>query len=171
MINFLRNDVQRMTVSALGALTISTACIGATIFPAKAADVTHSTAADWQAEVERRIDNSMVTPVGLHEGVVMTEVVMIFDQRGNFRSATLARPSGNGEIDQEALRIANSIRYPALPVHLQGKPQRVAMQLFFGHDGEKVRRKQMIADEAATALAAKADANRAEAAIVAQPTG
>ncbi len=171
MITFSRNDIQRMTVSALGALLVSTACIGAAVFPAKAANLTVSTATDWQAEVEQRIDNAMFSPATLNDGVVMTEVAMLFDERGNFRSATLAKASGNNEVDQEALRVANSIRYPTLPAHLQGKPQRVAMQLFFGRDSEKVHRQRMAADQAATQLAAKTDANRAEAAIATQPAG
>ena len=171
MNTFSRNDIQRMTVAALGALLVSNACIGAAVFPAKAADIIVSTASDWQTEVERRIDNAMLSPAKLNDGVVMTEVAMLFDERGNFRSATLAKASGNNEVDQEALRVANSIRYPALPAHLQGKPQRVAMQLFFGRDGEKVHRQRMMADQTATPLAAKADANRAEAAIATQPAG
>lgn len=171
MITFSRNDIQRMTVSALGALLVSTACIGAAVFPARAAEVTISTAADWQTEVERRIDNAMLTPSSRNQGVVMAEVVMRFDAQGNFRSATLGKTSGDADVDQEALRVANAIRYPALPAHLQGKPQKVAMQIFFGSDREKVLRQRMKADEAATRLAAKADANRAEAAIATQPAG
>ena len=171
MITFSRNDIQRMTVSAFGALLVSTACIGAAVFPAKAADITVSTAADWQTEVERRIDNAMLTPASRHQGVVMAEVVMRFDAQGNFRSATLGKTSGDADVDQEALRVANAIHYPALPAHLQGKSQRVAKQIFFGNDREKVLRQRMKADEAATRLAVKADANRAEAAIATQPAG
>jgi hypothetical protein len=171
MTTFTRNDIQRITVSALGALMISAACIGAAVAPANAAEVTISTASDWQSEVERRIDDAMQSPVAQSHGVVMAEVVMNFDERGTFRSASLGKTSGLGEVDQEALRVANNIRYPALPAHLQGKPQRVAMQIFFGNDQSKVQRQRVKADEAATALAAKADANRAEARIATQPAG
>jgi hypothetical protein len=165
------SDLRRVTVSALGALLVSTACVGAAVWPAKAADVTISTASAWQAEVERRIDNAMTTPLMGHRDAAMAEVVMRFDERGNFRSATLGKTSGIGDVDQEALRVANAISYPALPAHLQGKPQRVAMQLFFGNDGSKVSRQRLKAAETATALAAKADANRAEARIATQPAG
>lgn len=171
MITFTFDDVQRVTVSALGALLISTACIGMAVGPARAGEITVSTASDWQTEVERRIDDAMNSPVTRSNDVAMAEVVMHFDERGSFRSASLGKSSGRGAIDQEALRVANAISYPALPVHLQGKPQRVAMQLFFGSDAAKVNRQRVKAEEAATALAAKADANRAEARIATQPAG
>lgn len=165
------NKVQRITVYALGALMISAACVGAAVVPAKAADITVSTASDWQTEVERRIDDAMRSPLTRSQDVVMAEVVMHFDEHGSFRTASLGKTSGLGAVDQEALRVANTIRYPALPVHLQGKPQRVAMQIFFGNDSTKVNRQRAKANEAATALAAKVDADRAEASIAAQPAG
>ena len=170
MISFTRNGIQRITVSAIGALLVSTACIGASVFPAKAAEVTVSTAADWQAEVERRIDNAMQTPNAQSDRTVMTEVVMHFDDKGSFRSASLGKSSGIERVDHEALRVANSISYPALPVHLQGKPRAVGMQIVFGNNGDAVRKQTNKARAAATALAAKADANRAEARIATQPT-
>ena len=55
MITITRSDIQRVTLSAFGALLVSTACIGAAIFPAKAAEATYSTAAGWQTAVEKRI--------------------------------------------------------------------------------------------------------------------
>lgn len=171
MTTFTRSDVQRFAISALGALLVSTACIGAAVFPAKAAEVSVSSAADWQAEVERRIDDAMRSPRTQSHEVVMAEVVMKFDERGSFRSASLGKTSGLHAVDQEALRVANAIRYPALPVHLQGRPQRVAMQIFFGNDSATVNRQRVKADETATALAAKADTNRAEASIATQPAG
>lgn len=171
MTTFTRSDIQRFTVSTFGALMISTVCIGAAVFPAKAAEVSVATAADWQAEVERRIDDAMRSPFAQSHEVVMAEVVMKFDARGAFRSASLGKTSGLGAVDQEALRVANAISYPTLPVHLLGKPQRVAMQIFFGNDADRVNRQRVKADETATALAAKADASRAEARIAAQPAG
>lgn len=171
MVTFTSNDLQRFTISALGALAISAVCIGAAIFPAEAAEAKPATAGGWQAEVEHRIDAVMQSPVARSNSVVMTEVAMHFDDRGQFRSASLARPSGISAVDQEALRVANTLRYPALPAHLQGKPRTVAMQIFFGNDGAKVRRQRMKADDAATALAAKTDASRQQAQIAAQPAG
>jgi hypothetical protein len=170
MTSFTRNDIQRITVSAIGALLVSTACIGVAVFPARAAEVTVSTAADWQAEVERRIDNAMQTPNAQSDRPVVAEVVMHFDDKGSFLSASLGKSSGLDRVDQEALRVANSIRYPALPVHLQGKPRNVGMQIVFGNNSETVNKQTDKARTAATALAAKADANRAEARIATQPT-
>ena len=171
MTTFTRNDIQRITVSALGALLVSTACIGAAVFPAKAAEVTVSTASAWQAEVERRIDKAMESPNAKSERPVVAEVTMHFDDRGGFRSASLAKSSGIDQVDSEALRVANSINYPALPAHLQGKPRNVGMQIVFGNSRDAVRRETRKAQAVATALAAKTDANRAEARIAEQPAG
>jgi hypothetical protein len=168
-ITFTRQDAQRVVVSAIGALLVSTACVGAAVFPVNAAEVTVSTAADWQTAVERQIDAVMQTPVTRFSKVAMSEVVMHFDGRGAFRSATLARTSGSDAVDREALRVANAITYPALPTHLQGKPQNVAMQIFVGNDAANVERQRKQAEKAAEALAAKADANRAEARIAVKP--
>ena len=171
MTSFTRHDIQRMAISGIGALLVSTAFVGAAVFPAKAAEVTVSTAAAWQAEVDRRIDNAMQSPNATSERPVVAEVTVHFDDRGSFRSASLARSSGIAQVDQEALRVANSISYPALPAHLQGKPRNVGMQIIFGNSRDTVRRETRKAQAAATALAAKTDANRAEARIAEQPAG
>jgi hypothetical protein len=171
MTTITRSDIQRVAVSAFGALLVSTACIGAAIFPAKAAEETFSTAAGWQTEVEKRIDNALQSPTAQSPKVVMAEVAMKFDERGAFRSATLLKSSGIEAVDREAVRTANALRYPDLPVYLQGKPQNVAMQIFFGNQQAGVSEAQAKARRAATALAAKEDTAREQAQIAAQPTG
>lgn len=171
MITITRNDIQRVTVSAFGALLVSTACIGAAVFPAKAGEVTYSTAAGWQIAVEKRIDNALQSPIGQSPKVVMAEVGMTFDEHGAFRSAALLKSSGIEALDREAVRTANALRYPALPAYLQGKPQKVAMQIFFGNKEAGVSEARAKARKAATALAAKEDTAREQAQIAAQPTG
>ena len=172
MTGFDRHDMQRLAVSAMGALLISTACIAAAVSPAKAADLTTApSAVAWQAQVERKIDNEMRTPSSVTNRVVMAEVAMRFDSAGHFETATLRNSSGMTEVDREALRIANSIQYPVLPTHLQGKPQSIAMQIFFGNDGNAVATHRNQAHAIGLAKAADADANRAEAKIAGQPKG
>jgi|KBSSwiStaDraftv2_1062776.scaffolds.fasta_scaffold28682_9 hypothetical protein len=169
MTGFDRTDFQRITVSALGALLISAACITAAVSPAKAAEVTAPNAMAWKAEVEKRIDRAMITPPSVVKGAVMSEVVMRFDDHGEFRNASLRKSSGLPDVDREALRIANHISYPALPTHLQGKPQTVAMQIIFGSDARQVAERQEKVEAVAVARASQADSNRAVARIAGQP--
>lgn len=171
MTSITRHDIQRVAVSAIGALLISAACIGAAVFPVKAAETGVSTATEWQAEVEKRIDRELRSPFANSNAVTMTGVAMHFDDRGNFRSATLEKSSGVSAIDREAIRVARTIRYPALPTYLQGKRNRIEMRIFFGNSAQKLQRERDAARRAAAALAAKADAKRDQARFAALPTG
>lgn len=137
---------------------------------AQAAEDSPATARHWQTEVERRIDRELANPAVAIDGVRMTEVAMRFDAQGNFQSASVRKSSGETAMDAEALRVANSIRYPRLPLHLRGKPQSVAMQIIMG-TGNAMQDAQRDAHKAAVARAADADANRAHAEIAVQPEG
>lgn len=137
---------------------------------AQAGEAQPDTASKWQAEVERRIDRELQTPMAMAEGVHMTEVSMRFDAQGAFEAARVRKTSGIPAVDAEALRVANSITYPRLPSYLQGKPQNVAMQIFFGSQAPVTAANRQ-AHKAAMARAAETDANRAHAEIAGQPDG
>ena len=137
---------------------------------AHAAEDSPATPRHWQAAVQRRLDREIVNPAAAINAVPLTEVAMRFDAQGNFQSASVRKSSGETAMDAEALRVANSIRYPRLPLHLRGKPQSVAIQIIMG-TGSAVSGAQRDAQGAAVARAADADANRAHAEIAVQPEG
>ncbi|MBV9843379.1 MAG: TonB family protein [Sphingomonadaceae bacterium] len=155
---FDRIDFQRIVTAAAGAAILSTACIGAAVAPAKAADVAPLTVSDWQKSVDKQIDRTLRFPSGVAamDGHAIATVAVKFDDHGGFDGASIAKSSGNEAIDAEALRTARTIRYPVLPSGLRGRAQTVSMQLLFAEpkDGDAAR-EQMVADQMA------ADAHRA----------
>lgn len=129
MFNFAKTDIQRIAVSSLGAIAVSATCLLAAAAPVKAA--TPQSTAEWQSRIEHRIatirDDSP-QPGALSEA----EVAVHFTADGDFAGATLARSSGNGQVDRHALDVARRIAYPALPARYRGAAQTVRMRLYFG---------------------------------------
>lgn len=171
MFGFDRHEIQRLTVSALGALMVSTACVVATVSPVKAAEPVAQSARSWQTEVEQRIDHELKTPRIGSVGVRVAVVAMRFDEAGNFASASIRKSSGIAAVDQEALRVANKLSYPALPTYLQGRPQTVAMQFHFGDRENEVLQSTKQARDIAVAKAEGRDRDRMVAEVAAQPEG
>lgn len=133
------SDIQRFAVSSIGALLLSAACVVGAVSPAKAAEANAPlTVGDWQAVVEQRIDHTLRIPERALDkrDHAVTTVNVSFDRQGDFTGAGVAQSSGIRSIDAEALRVARTLAYPALPEGLRGRPQTIAMQLYFGQAGD-----------------------------------
>lgn len=151
------SDRQRIAVSSIGALILSAAALVAT-GPARAETPNAPlTVGDWQQVVEQRIDDAMAVPAGLGRGVAITTVTVRFNGQGDYAGAAIRRSSGNRSVDRAALRIADGIDYPALPHGLRGKPQTVAMQLYFARTGSQAETARQTAKAQMAAVIAKGD--------------
>ena len=172
MIRFTRSDMQRVAVSTVGALILSTACVAGAIAPARAAEPNAPlTTGDWQARVSRQLDAKMSIPAFTlrNDDHAIATINVRFDADGVFSGASLAKSSGLAAIDSSALRTARAIAYPALPAGLRGKPQTVAVQLYYGiaADGEDAAGRK----RAFEALAARQQRRDGARQIAALPTG
>jgi TonB family protein len=135
IIMFSTSDIQRMAVSAIGALLVSTSFIVATVAPAKAAEPNAPlTIADWQGDVGRQIDARMQMPAHAldRRDHAVARVDARFDADGALTGVTLNSSSGVAVLDQASLRTARQIAYPPLPAGLRGKPQTVTLVLYYG---------------------------------------
>lgn len=140
MFNFDRTDFQRVAVSAMGALIVSTACITAAVGPARAAAPAAANISVWQRQVERRIDATLLDVAPDQPGAsTVATVRLAFDAEGDFDGAKLVGSTGSALQDAEALRTATRIAYPALPATMQGKRQAVTMKIGFGMSRAQVR--------------------------------
>lgn len=131
MFNFDTSDIQRFAVSSIGAIALSAACVIGAAGPVKAATPnTPLTIADWQQQVERKIGSAQERdgPARLAQAVVAVR----FTAEGDFAGASVARSTGDRALDRRAVRIAQHVSYPALPVGLRGTPRTVTMHLYFG---------------------------------------
>lgn len=131
-------NFKSFTISAVGALAMSAACVFAAVGPAKAATIAAPlTVADWQAKVESRIGQ-------VREGrdsyqpsaLAAAQVAIAFTAEGDFAGATLARTSGDRQLDARAVKVARTLHYPALPAGYRGVPATVRMVLYFGQGSE-----------------------------------
>jgi len=157
MITFDKSDFQRFATASVGALLLSAACIMGTVAPARAAEPNAPlTVQDWKADVERQIDNSLRNPpLGGRDHAAAT-IAIHFDAEGRPADIRIARSSGVAAADEEALRTANRIAYPALPSGLRGRPQTIAMMVYFGAADTEADRKAISAmQEMAEQRAAK----------------
>jgi TonB family protein len=140
MIKFDKSEMQRFLVSAIGAVAVSATCIGAAIAPAKAADPRAPlSVAEWQTKVESRMarvdeGNLVYQP----DRLAVSTVAVNFTADGDYAGMRIAKSSGERLVDVRALRIARTIRYPALPEGFRGTPTQVTMKLYFGPDAEAV---------------------------------
>lgn len=167
-------DIQRFAVSSIGALILSTACIVAAVAPAKAAEANAPlTVGDWQAEVEQQIDRLLRSParsLGQRDHAVTT-VNVRFDAAGKLAGASVARSSRIGAIDAEALRVARSVAYPALPQGLRGRPQTIAMQIYFGQSASQDGYVRQQARAKSMAEMAKGEGQTKDTRVAALPAG
>jgi len=169
-------DIQRLAVSSVGAILLSTACIVGAVGPAKAATPEIASAptpnspltmADWRDVVEDQIarrptvttTGRMLT--GRTDTPAVATVRVRFDADGAFDKATLATSTGDLTFDRDAIRTAETIRYPALPAGLRGKPQTIAVQLVYGVAHSQVEAARL--HDIATKYAKAADQNGVDA--------
>ena len=140
MFKFDKTDIQRFVVSTLGAIAVSATCVGAAIAPAKAADRNAPmSVAAWQAKVERRIDNAPEGDLAYQpQQLTVSTVAVNFTADGDYAGIQLAQPSGNRLVDNRAMNIARTVRFPAMPEGYRGVPTQVRMTLYFGPDAEAV---------------------------------
>jgi TonB family protein len=127
-------DARRLTISALGALALTTACVGAAVAPAEAATTVPATIQAWQDRVETQIP-SYADTVSLHmePGKRAEAVIAVrFSADGDYTGAEIARSTGSKMLDRHALQVASMIKYPPLPESARGHAQTVAMRLYFG---------------------------------------
>ena len=146
MITFDKTDLQRFAISAVGALVLASASIGAAVAPVHAATPASVTVADWQHKVESRLNlaNDPVT-LTMAPGTMKDAVLKLrFTPDGDFAGAAIARSSGDNKIDAHALKVADRFVYPRLPAALRGKPQTVAMRLVFGNASDAAQYADML---------------------------
>jgi len=133
MFRFDTIDFQRIAVSSAGALLLSAACVVSAVGPARAAEPNAPlTVSDWQQEVGQQINANLRAPASFRGEQATATVAVTLDADGEFTGARIAKSSGHGSIDREAVRVANAVDYPALPAGLRGRPQTVTMQVYFG---------------------------------------
>ncbi len=168
------SKIQRFAISSFGALILSTACVVGAVGPAKAATANAPlTVGDWQADVEQQIDRVLRVPdrsLGGRDHAVTT-VSVRFDANGDFAGASVAKSSRIGAVDREALRVARNISYPALPQGLRGRPQTIAMQLYFGQAGDPAAQAKQEARAKTMAEMAKGDRKIDSVQVAALPAG
>jgi len=133
-----KSDMQRFLVSAIGAVAVSATCVGAAIAPAKAADRNAPlTVAQWQARVESRIDNAPEGDLVYQpQALAISTVAVNFTADGDYAGTQLAKSSGDQLVDNRALHIARTVRYPAMPEGFRGVRTQVRMTIYFGPDAE-----------------------------------
>lgn len=116
---------------ALAAACTSVLVVGAA-GPANAAEV--GTTAEWVNTVQQRLNSAtrevLAVPAEQRRkaaAIVATE----FDANGRFVGGKLARSTGSRWLDREAMRAVHAIDFPVLPASRLGKPQVVAVEVFF----------------------------------------
>jgi TonB family protein len=164
MFHFDTSDIQRVAVSAIGALLLSTACVVGAVGPAKAATAdAPATMSAWQDHVEQQIDGTLRSPLAFFpNGMAVATVNVRLAADGSVSDVKLAHSAGSRVLDREALRTAKAIRYPALPGRLGQKENVVALKLFFGRDAQAVAPALKAAAEQAVANNAAIERNAAQ---------
>lgn len=167
MISLDKTDLQRLAVSALSAVLLSTATVVAAVSPAKAVEANAPlTIGDWQTVVEQQIDRTLRVPgSAVLRPMTAATVRVRFAADGAFEGASLARSTGVPALDREALRTATKIAYPALPNGLRGRPQTVEMKLFFGSSASDVTAARRLAQAVAQAVTRDGSATQQSAAL------
>ncbi len=135
MSTFDKSDFQRFAVSSIGALALSAACVIGAVGPAKAATINAPlTVAEWQSTVSHRVEAvGEARTVYQPSQLTKSEVAVHLTADGDFAGATIAKSSGNREVDARAVKVASRIAYPALPEGYRGTPVTVTMKLYFGN--------------------------------------
>jgi len=157
MFNFDKIDTQRLVVSGIGAVAMTLASLTIAAGPVNAATVQAATVnapvtlADWQGQVGQKLDRiDDLSSITQDRRARQVTLQAAFDANGDYAGAQVLQSSGNRAIDRHAVRIANTVSYPALPAGYRGKPQTVAVKLFFeGADTALAASKQPIEERMA----------------------
>lgn len=172
MFNLDTHDIQRLTVSAIGAVMLSSVCLMAAVGPAQAAPATVD---DWRAEVSAQIDDTLRFPHAAlpRDDHAVATVRVRLNAEGEAQQVAIAKSSGDYRLDKEAIRVAERVQYPTLPSGLRGRPQTVEFQLYFGKaaDGATAMRHRKTAEAMAHAASDTADNLQAATDAVLQPAG
>jgi len=135
-----KTDIQRIAVSAAGAVVLTAASVFAAAAPVRA-EAPHAvqTVADWQQSVERQLHGAESAAVlkATDERVRKVVVAARFTADGDYAGSEIAQSSGATVVDRQALRVADTVDYPQLPEGFRGQPQLVTVRLYFG-DADKV---------------------------------
>lgn len=129
MFDFAKTDFRRVATAVIGAAAFSAISLTAAVGPARAgAPVTKE---EWKARVEDKLADKMV---GLsrdlrEDGYAIATVAVELDKEGHVLDARVLRPSGMAKLDEQALRRARAIQFPAMPT---GKPVHLQMNMVFG---------------------------------------
>jgi len=132
MFTLPQSEFQRIAVSAIGAVLLTATCVIGAAAPVRAASLESLPA--WTAAVQSRVAavpasaDQRLRPATLRSA----DVALRFTADGRYAGASLARSSGDGAIDAEAVKVANRVRYPRLPESVRGHDQEVALKLYFG---------------------------------------
>jgi len=135
-----KTDIQRIAVSAAGAVVLTAASVFAAAAPVRAeAPLAPQTVSAWQQKVERQLSGAENAQVlkATDERVRKVLVEAHFTTDGDYAGAQIAQSSGAAVVDRQALRMVDAVDYPQLPEGFRGQPQRVTVRLYFG-DAEKV---------------------------------
>ena len=129
---FANTDFRQIATAAIGALIVSTACVGAAVGPAKAATV-----ASWQHKAEGRIATAAARSAATAplRGAATASVAVSLDGAGKVDGARIVQSSGNAAIDREALVTAHNIAWPSLPGR---EAAEVRVNLVFGRDARAI---------------------------------
>ncbi len=128
---FASTDFRQIATAAIGALVVSTACVGAAVGPARAAT------ASWQHKAEGRIATAAARSAAAApaRGTATATVAVSLDGAGKVGGARIMRSSGNVALDHEALVTAHAVAWPSLPGR---RGAEVTMNLVFGRDARSV---------------------------------
>ncbi len=156
-------EIGRTLVALTAAAFAAAVCLFSAAGPVRAET---SSLAQWQATVDRRIDQEMHIPWGAMAGRdhAVAVVRLTIDRSGAVHNVRIVGSAGRAALDKEALRVASAIEYPPLPAVESNQPRTVELQLHFN---ELVQRRLALghasqAHEAHdTALGASDNANRA----------
>ena len=119
MFAFTRSDVQRIAVSAAGALLFSTVCIGGAVAPASAATPVQAAPATfdaWQRDTAQRIDSDLSPAQSMQAPAPRTaQLGIMVAADGRVFAPVLLQSSGSRRIDRQLLRRAAVLTLAPLP--------------------------------------------------------
>lgn len=128
MFAFTRSDVQRIAVSAAGALFFSAVCIGGAIAPAQAAAATPMTA--WQTNAAQHIDRDIALPDWATRFATRNaQIGVVVAPDGTVSQPTLLQSSGSRRLDRMLIQRAGAMTLAPL-----ASPRNVVLRIALRND-------------------------------------